>query len=160
MNAKSKSKQLSHGSCTPCVRLQLVRPDAREIFIAGSFNDWHPSVTPMIRLKDGLWAKELFLAPGRYEYRFVVDGQWADDPSAKELIPNPFGSANAVLEVPPAAPAAKVAAESSATPALPRRRQATTQIRSKAVTSSGPNTAMLVREKFPSLALIRITERY
>ena len=43
-----------------------------EVGIAGSFNDWHPNVTPMIRLNDGKWAKELALPPGRYEYRFVV----------------------------------------------------------------------------------------
>jgi hypothetical protein len=53
----------------------------------------------MIRLEDGKWAKELALPPGRYEYRFVVDGQWVDDPAATELIPNSFGTANAVLVV-------------------------------------------------------------
>jgi hypothetical protein len=53
----------------------------------------------MIRLEDGKWAKELALPPGRYEYRFVVDGQWMDDPAATELIPNSYGTANAVLVV-------------------------------------------------------------
>jgi len=52
-----------------------------------------------MRLADGEWTKELTLSPGRYEYRFVVDGEWADDPAAIELIPNPFGTANAVLIV-------------------------------------------------------------
>jgi hypothetical protein len=53
----------------------------------------------MIALGDGQWAKELALTPGRYEYRFVVDGEWVDDPAATELIPNTFGTANAVLVV-------------------------------------------------------------
>ena len=74
-------------------------PGAKEVCIAGSFNDWHPSVTPMISTGSGQWSEELTLAPGRYEYRFVVDGQWVDDPAAKELVANPFGGANAVLEV-------------------------------------------------------------
>jgi 1,4-alpha-glucan branching enzyme len=82
-----------------CVCLVLTHPTAQEVCIAGSFNDWHPSVTPMIRLEDGRWAKELALPPGRYEYRFVVDGQWVDDPAATELVPNSFGTANAVLVV-------------------------------------------------------------
>lgn len=82
-----------------CVCLALTHPTAQEVCIAGSFNDWHPTVTPMIRLEDGRWAKELALPPGRYEYRFVVDGKWVDDPAATELVPNVFGSANAVLEV-------------------------------------------------------------
>jgi hypothetical protein len=53
----------------------------------------------MIRLTDGKWAKELALPPGRYQYRFVVDGQWVDDSAATELIPNLFGTANAALVV-------------------------------------------------------------
>ena len=57
----------------------------------------------MIRLADGKWAKELTLPPGRYEYRFVVDGQWVDDPAAKETLPNPFAGFNAVLIVQPVA---------------------------------------------------------
>lgn len=99
MNAKNKTKQPDTGCGSQCVRLELTRPDAQEVGIAGSFNDWHSSVTPMIRLNDGKWAKELALPPGRYEYRFVVDGEWVDDPAATELIPNPFGTPNAVLVV-------------------------------------------------------------
>jgi 1,4-alpha-glucan branching enzyme len=99
MSAKNKTKRSDTGCGSQCVRLELARPDAQEVGIAGSFNDWHPSVTPMIRLSDGKWAKELALPPGRYEYRFVVDGEWADDPAATELISNPFGTPNAVLVV-------------------------------------------------------------
>ena len=47
----------------------------------------------------GKWAKELSLAPGRYEYRFVVDGKWIDDPKAKAYMPNSSGGRNAVLHV-------------------------------------------------------------
>lgn len=65
--------------------LELTHPTAQKACIAGSFNDWHPSVTPMIRLHDGKWAKELAMPPGRYEYRFVVDGEWVDDPAAQSL---------------------------------------------------------------------------
>ena len=99
MNAKNKTKRSDAGCGSRCVCLQLTRPDAQQICIAGSFNDWHPNVTLMIRLNDGKWAKELALPPGRYEYRFVVDGEWVDDPAATELIPNVFGTANAVLVV-------------------------------------------------------------
>lgn len=82
-----------------CVCLRLVHPTAQEVCIAGSFNDWHPDSAPMIRLNEGEWAKEVSLPPGRHEYRFVVDGQWADDPAATETAPNPFGGLNAVVEV-------------------------------------------------------------
>ena len=97
---KTRTKSPAKG----CVCLHLTHPAAQQVCVAGSFNDWHPSVTPMIRLDDRQWAKELALPPGRYEYRFVVDGVWVDDPAATELIPNSFGTANAVLEVRPDTP--------------------------------------------------------
>ncbi len=53
----------------------------------------------MICVGDGKWIKRLVLPPGRYEYRFVVDGQWLDDPAAKETVPNPLRGVNAVLVV-------------------------------------------------------------
>jgi 1,4-alpha-glucan branching enzyme len=83
-----------------CTRLELTSTVAREVCVAGSFNDWQPTSTPLIGLGDGRWLKELALPPGRYEYRLVVDGQWTDDPSAKEFVPNPLGGRNAVIVVP------------------------------------------------------------
>ena len=128
MNAKNKTKQSDTCCDSQRVCLQLTWPGAQEVCSAGSFNDWHPSVTPMIRLRDGQWAKELSLAPGRYEYRFVVDGQWVDDPAATELIPNPFGTANAVLVV--AAP--KPVAPASSANASPSTRPQTTKAKPSA----------------------------
>ena len=119
MNAKNKTKQSDACCGSQCVRLELARPDAQEVGVAGSFNDWHPSVTPMIRLDNGKWAKQLALLPGRYEYRFIVDGEWVDDPAATELIPNSFGTANAVLVV--AASKSPVAARPASASPVPRR---------------------------------------
>jgi 1,4-alpha-glucan branching enzyme len=99
MNAKTKSKANGKARRSPCVCLQLACPGAHQVFIVGSFNDWQTGATPMIRLRDGKWSAQLNLAPGHHEYRFIVDGQWTDDPAATEWIPNPFGGANAVLEV-------------------------------------------------------------
>ena len=81
------------------VRFELTLPEAKSVCVAGSFNDWRPAVSPMVRLGDGRWVKCLSLPPGRYEYRFLVDGQWVADPAAKELVPNGDGGWNAVLVV-------------------------------------------------------------
>jgi 1,4-alpha-glucan branching enzyme len=81
------------------VRVEIYQPDANEVCIAGSFNEWRPEATPMVPLGNGRWAKELTLPDGRYEYRFVVDGQWVSDPNAPETVPNPFGTANSVLTI-------------------------------------------------------------
>jgi len=104
MSAKNKTNRTDAGRGTRSVCLELTWPDADSVCIAGSFNEWHPSVSPMLRLTDGTWAKELVLAPGRYEYRFVVDGVWVDDPAATDYVPNPFGGMNSVLTVAASAP--------------------------------------------------------
>jgi len=78
-------------------RLELVKPDAQSVFVAGSFNDWNPSRTPLSRTRDGKWVGELTGISGRHEYMFVVDGQWLPDPNARETVQNTFGGRNSVL---------------------------------------------------------------
>lgn len=74
---------------------------AGDVFVAGSFNDWQPHATPLVKQQGGKWSTRLFLKPGTYEYRFVVDGQWQDDLSAARFAANPFGGLNAVVDVKP-----------------------------------------------------------
>jgi 1,4-alpha-glucan branching enzyme len=81
------------------VEFMLTRAQARSAVVVGSFNDWDVSRTPMKREADGTWKATVWLPAGRYEYRFVVDGQWISDPSAKEHVQNTFGSTNSVLVV-------------------------------------------------------------
>ena len=75
-------------------------PGARTVSIAGTFNEWHASATPMVPLGNGVWTKTLELKPGVYEYLFVVDDRWLPDPACAERQPNPFGGENSVLRVP------------------------------------------------------------
>ena len=82
------------------VRLELVKPDARAVGVAGSFNAWRPELAPMVPLGNGRWVKELSVSPGRHEYLFVADGQWLPDPNAKECVQNPYGGKNSVLVIP------------------------------------------------------------
>ena len=79
------------------VRLQLSNPSAHSVAIAGTFNSWQPELAG--KTASGAWVKEFDIAPGRYEYMFVVDGQWVADPNAQEFIPNPFGGQNSVLVI-------------------------------------------------------------
>ena len=85
---------------TRCAYLEFVNRQARRVAIAGSFNDWRPAATPMVPLGRGWWVKGLTLPPGRYQYRFVVDGQWVPDPNATATEPGPDGRDNSVLVVP------------------------------------------------------------
>ena len=80
---------------------------AKAVFLAGSFNNWSPTASPMTKDKNGHWTASLPLAPGRYEYKFVVDGEWCCEPgcAAKNVrcqhcIVNEFGTMNRVVDVP------------------------------------------------------------
>ena len=81
------------------VTLSLAKPGARTVGVAGTFNNWESARTPMRKDESGAWKATLALAPGRYEYRFVVDGEWISDPSATARVANPFGQTNSVLTV-------------------------------------------------------------
>jgi len=82
------------------VEFVLEKPGARFVALAGSFNNWDPQISPMSRDLEGeVWKVRIPLKPGRYEYRFVVDGQWLSDPNAEESVRNEFGSRNSVIIV-------------------------------------------------------------
>ena len=95
---KTKCKTTRESHVKP-VHLEFNHATAVKIGIAGTFNDWRPEATPMVPLGGGRWLKELVLAPGNYEYRLVVDGEWMADPRAGETAPSPFGEMNSVLRV-------------------------------------------------------------
>jgi 1,4-alpha-glucan branching enzyme len=87
------------GRAVRAVNLEIYEPAAIDVCVAGSFNNWEPQATPLVPLGNGRWCKELTLPEGRYEYRFVVDGAWVNDPKAEETAPNPFGSVNSILTI-------------------------------------------------------------
>jgi chromosome partitioning protein len=75
-------------------------PRARNVQIAGDFNNWQPQETPMQKVGDsGVWQTQLKLPAGRYRYRLVVDGQWQQDPYNELTEVNPFGEYNSVVEI-------------------------------------------------------------
>jgi len=83
------------------VRLSYLptNPSVGRVAIAGSFNDWDPSSTPLLQ-KNGVWVTILVLPPGSYEYMFVEDGErWVTDPLADRTQDDGFGGVNAVLDV-------------------------------------------------------------
>jgi chromosome partitioning protein len=76
---------------------------ASDVRIAGDFNGWVPDkgVRSLIEADGGerVWTKILQLAPGRYEYRYVVDGEWREDPDNPEVETTSVGGRNSVLVV-------------------------------------------------------------
>jgi chromosome partitioning protein len=72
---------------------------ARQVLIAGDFNNWRPASTPMHHQPGAGWSMRLPLEPGRYRYRFVVDGQWMTDPHNTRVEENQFGEWDNIVEV-------------------------------------------------------------
>ena len=74
-------------------------PDAASVFIAGDFNGWDAQATPMSKQND-LWVITLDLAPGTYQYKFVVNGsEWKPDPNNPTTADDGFGGQNSVITI-------------------------------------------------------------
>ncbi|TMP99045.1 MAG: glycoside hydrolase [Verrucomicrobia bacterium] len=71
-------------------------PTARQVTLAGEFNNWDINAEPMHKDPDGVWRLSVALKPGRYEYRFLADGVWCDDPAAQQKAANSVGTENCV----------------------------------------------------------------
>ncbi len=62
----------------------LVAPDAKQVFVAGEMTDWDDGKKAMTRGPDGTWRATLDLEPGQWIYKYVVDGQWVQDPATPD----------------------------------------------------------------------------
>ena len=81
-------------------------PEAKTVRLSGTFNGWDPEATPLRKQRNGMWTVTIELEPGRYEYKYVVDGRWLREEACEEndrgcphCVPNAFGSKNCVLSV-------------------------------------------------------------
>lgn len=81
------------------VTFTLLEPTAKSVTLRGEFNNWSADAAPLQRSADGRWETVIALAPGRYEYKFFVDGQWIPDPQAPEQVWNHHGSLNSIIVV-------------------------------------------------------------
>jgi len=78
---------------------KLYAPAAKKVAVSGCFNKW--DMKKLLAKKDnkGNWSAKVSLKPGRYEYKFIVDGNWINDPHCTSCVPNSVGSHNCVLVV-------------------------------------------------------------
>lgn len=74
-------------------------PNAKRVSVAGSFNNWDTKKLTAKKDSKGNWAAKVNLKPGRYEYKFVIDGNWHNDPRCTSCVSNSFGSQNCVVEI-------------------------------------------------------------
>ena len=71
-------------------------PDAKSVYLVGDFNNWNTSANPMEKDNEGLWKIVIPLSPGKYQYKFFVDGRYEADPT-NPITEGPYG--NSVIRV-------------------------------------------------------------
>jgi len=81
------------------IAFKLSAPSAKRVSVVGSFNNWDIKANPAKKDLKGNWAVKLSLKPGKYEYKFFVDGNWVNDPGCRGCVTNSFGTQNCVVEV-------------------------------------------------------------
>jgi 1,4-alpha-glucan branching enzyme len=74
-------------------------PDAMSVQLVGDFTQWQERPINLQKGVDGVWRITVQLSPGTHHYRFLVDGQWRDDPDCVLRAPNPFGGENMMRQV-------------------------------------------------------------
>jgi chromosome partitioning protein len=74
-------------------------PEARSVYVTGSFNDWSLDEDCRMRFENGQWMVRVKLEPGVYKYQFIVDGRWKEDPANPRQERNSFGDINSLIEV-------------------------------------------------------------
>lgn len=70
---------------------------AQEVLLTGDFTHWQKPLR-LRRSAKGVWRKKIDLKPGRYEYKFIVDGEWRIDPNNTKNVYNSIGTLNSVAE--------------------------------------------------------------
>lgn len=81
------------------VPLKIKAEGAKEVVLTGDFTQWAKDQVRLTPSAGGEWITVLELAPGEYQYRLIVDGEWRDHVDAPKRIGNPFGTQNCVLTV-------------------------------------------------------------
>lgn len=81
------------------VDFKFYAPQAKKVAIGGCFNNWKAEKNLLKKDASGNWKVSLDLKPGRYQYRYWVDGEWQNAQEPVECVPNAFGSWNCVIAV-------------------------------------------------------------
>ena len=77
----------------------LAAPGEKNVQLVGEFTHWREEPIIMQRAANGVWQAAVQLTPGEHRYRFLVGGEWRDDPDCSTCVPNPFGTRDAVRHV-------------------------------------------------------------
>lgn len=81
------------------ITFSLEAANAKQVHLVGEFNDWKAGAHPMKNTGKGVWVKPMFLPEGQFEYKFLVDDEWLEDPHNERRCINCFGTRNNIVKV-------------------------------------------------------------
>ncbi|MEJ2726165.1 MAG: AAA family ATPase, partial [Deltaproteobacteria bacterium] len=82
------------------MQFSIHAPEANSVKVVGNFSNWTQDAGfELDRHEGGNWSKEILLPPGVYQYKFLVDGRWVEDRNNPNLVQDPYGGRNAVIEI-------------------------------------------------------------
>ncbi len=86
---------------TEGVLFTFIDPKAQRVNIVGDFNNWSTTADPLLdRAGDGTWTIRIPLQPGRYEYKYIIDGKnWTPDLWNPDVVDDGFGGINSVIVI-------------------------------------------------------------
>jgi glycosidase len=93
---KQTTTEKPQGSIPVTFTYQPLIGGKRDIYVAGDFNNWD-AMANLMQEEKGVYSTTLHLKPGKYAYKFVVDGNWLVDENAKEFIGDGFGGQNSII---------------------------------------------------------------
>lgn len=96
---KKKTTKKKAAKETTLQQFSITAPTAMSVQLVGDFTHWQDKPIPLERSEGGIWRTSIELAPGTYHYRFMVDGQWRDDPECTLRVANPYGGDDMVRQV-------------------------------------------------------------
>jgi 1,4-alpha-glucan branching enzyme len=97
---------------------RFFRPQARQVYVVGDFNNWKPAQMQMQRDEGGYWASQLRLPPGTFKFRYWADGEWFTDFAAFGVEYGPFGF-DSIVRIPAGETEPAQAAAGQSAPAHP-----------------------------------------
>lgn len=93
------ARKTNNGSSRKAQTFSFTAPTAMSVQLVGDFTHWTDQPINLKKDGSGIWRTKVELEPGEHHYRFLVDGQWRDDPECALHVPNPYGTQDSVRQV-------------------------------------------------------------
>ncbi len=82
------------------VEFRIYKPRATFVSIVGDFNYWNPENDLLTKGKDGVWRLQKKLYPGKYRYKYIIDGDWVPDLYNSNSGSDNSGTICSIIEIP------------------------------------------------------------